>query len=125
MTTKEDFEYKVPIKNGKAKVLSIKSEGPFVRKRLDVELDVKDGIVQPDTEKDCIMVSVLERFGKNGNKSLAFCTGWGLHGAMASTNAPDDNDLIVMGSSAEDMSVAANHLIKEGGGQCVVKDGED
>ncbi|MBR2675249.1 MAG: adenine deaminase [Mogibacterium sp.] len=124
MTTKEDFEYKVPIKNGKAKVLSIKSEGPFVRKRLDVELDVKDGIVQPDTEKDCIMVSVLERFGKNGNKSLAFCTGWGLHGAMASTNAPDDNDLIVMGSSAEDMSVAANHLIKEGGGQCVVKDGE-
>lgn len=124
MTTKEDFEYKVPIKNGKAKVLSIKSEGPFVRKRLDVELDVRDGIVQPDTEKDCIMVSVLERFGKNGNRSLAFCTGWGLHGAMASTNAPDDNDLIVMGSSAEDMSVAANYLIKKGGGQVVVQDGE-
>ena len=124
MTTKEDFEYSVPIKNGHAKVLSMRSEGPFVRKRLDVELVVADGIIQPDTNQDCIMVSVIERFGRNGNKSLAFCSGWGLHGAMASTNTPDDNNLVVMGSSAEDMSVAANKLIQEGGGQVVVQDGE-
>ena len=65
MTTKEDFEYKVDIKNGKAKVLSIDSVGPFVRKRKDFELDVVDGIVQPDTDQDCIMVSVIERFGIN------------------------------------------------------------
>ena len=123
MTVKEDFEYRVPIENGKAKVLSMRSEGPFVRKRLDVELAVKGGIVQPDTEKDCIMVSVIERFGRNGNKSLAFCSGWGLKGAMASTNTPDDNNLVVMGSNAEDMSVAANCLIREGGGQVVVQDG--
>lgn len=124
-TTKEDFEYKVGIENGQAKVLSMDVKGPFVRKRRDVVLDVKDGIVQVDTEQDAVMVSVLERFGRNGNKSLAFCSGWKLkRGAMASTAAPDDNNLIVMGASAEDMSIAVNHLIENGGGQVVVADGE-
>ena len=125
LTTKEDFEYKVDIKNGQAKVLSMDVKGPFVRKRRDVVLNVENGIVQPDTEQDVLMVSVLERFGRNGNKSLAFCSGWKLKkGAMASSAAPDDNNIIVMGASAEDMSIAVNHLIKNGGGQVVVADGE-
>lgn len=124
-TTKEDFEYKVGIENGQAKVLSMDVKGPFVRKRRDVVLEVKDGIVQPDIEQDALMVSVLERFGRNGNKSLAFCSGWKLKkGAMASSAAPDDNNLIVMGANAEDMSVAVNHLIENGGGQVVVVDGK-
>ena len=124
-TTKEDFEYRVEIENGKAKVLSMDVKGPFVRKRRDVVLEVKDGIVQPDIEQDVLMVSVLERFGRNGNKSLAFCSGWKLKkGAMASSAAPDDNNIIVMGASAEDMSIAVNYLIENGGGQVVVADGE-
>lgn len=124
-TTKEDFEYKVPIQNGTAKVLSMDVKGPFVRKRRDVELKVVNGVIQPDTQQDAIMVSVLERFGRNSNKSLAFCSGWKLkNGAMASTCAPDDNNLVVMGSSAEDMSIAANYLIEQGGGQVVVENGK-
>ena len=60
------------------------------------EKELQSWIVQPDTEQDAIMVSVLERFGKNGNKSLAFCSGWKLKkGAMASTNAPDDNNRLI------------------------------
>ena len=125
LTTKEDFEYKTSIQNGEVDVLAMDVKGPFVRKRRDVVLQVKDGIVQPDTEQDVAMVSVLERFGRNGNKSLAFCSGWKLKkGAMASSAAPDDNNLVVMGVSAEDMSIAANYVIEQGGGQVVVADGE-
>ncbi|MGL5380128.1 adenine deaminase [Clostridium sp.] len=125
MTTKEDFLYRVNIDEGKAKVLSMNVKGPFVRKRRDVVLDVKDGIVNPDINQDVLMVSVLERFGRNGNKSLAFCSGWKLKkGAMASSAAPDDNNIIVMGADANDMSVAVNHLIENGGGQVVVADGK-
>ncbi|MCI8293866.1 MAG: adenine deaminase [Hespellia sp.] len=125
LTTKEDFEYKVSIANGEADVLAMDVKGPFVRKRRDVVLKVENGIVLPDTEQDVAMVSVLERFGRNGNKSLAFCSGWKLKkGAMASSAAPDDNDLVVMGVSAEDMSVAANYVIEHGGGQVVVADGK-
>ena len=124
-TTKEDFEYKTSIQNGEAKVLAMDVKGPFVRKRRDVVLKVENGIVLPDTEQDVAMVSVLERFGRNGNKSLAFCSGWKLKkGAMASSAAPDDNNLVVMGVNAEDMSIAVNYLIEQGGGQVVVADGE-
>jgi adenine deaminase len=123
--TAKDFEYRVPLANGKAKVLSMQVKGPFVRKRRDVWLDVVDHVVQPDPKEDVLMVSVLERFGINGNKRLAFCSGWSLKaGAMASSAAPDDNNIIVLGANAEDMAVAVNHLIKEGGGQVVVKDGK-
>ncbi|HHU07956.1 MAG TPA: adenine deaminase [Clostridiaceae bacterium] len=125
LTTKEDFMYKVPIQQGTATVLSMNSEGPFVRRRRDVELKVVDGVVQPDPEQDVAMISVLERFGINGNKSLAFCSGWKLkRGAMASSAAPDDNNLVVLGVDAEDMSIAVNFLIENGGGQVIVADGE-
>lgn len=125
LTTKEDFEYKTNIQHGEAKVLSMDVKGPFVRKRRDVVLKVENGIVLPDIEQDVAMVSVLERFGRNGNKSLAFCSGWKLKkGAMASSAAPDDNNLVVMGVNAQDMSIAANYLIEQGGGQVVVADGE-
>lgn len=125
LTTKEDFEYKVDIKNGTAKVLAMNVEGPFVRKRKDAVLNVVDGIVQPCTEQDITMVSVLERFGINGNKSLAFCSGWKLKkGAMASSAAPDDNNIVVLGANATDMSIAVNTLIENGGGQVIVCDGE-
>lgn len=125
LTTKEDFEYKTTILHGKAKVLAMDVKGPFVRKRRDVVLNVENGIVLPDAEQDVAMVAVLERFGRNGNKALAFCSGWKLKkGAMASTAAPDDNNLVVMGVNASDMSVAANYLIEQGGGQVVVADGE-
>ena len=121
----EDFEYKVGIENGKVDVLSMDVIGPFRRVRRDVQLEVKNHIVQPDTKQDALMVSVLERFGKNGNKSLAFCSGWKLKaGAMASSAAPDDNNIVVMGTNSEDMAVAVNYLIKHGGGQVLVKDQE-
>ena len=124
-TTEEDFQYKVDIKDGSAEVLAMDVKGPFVRKRRDVTLKVENGIVLPDPEQDVAMVSVLERFGRNGNKSLAFCSGWNLkRGAMASSAAPDDNNLIVMGVNASDMSLAVNYLIRQGGGQVVVADGE-
>ncbi len=124
-TTPKDFEYRVDMETGEADVLSMNVVGPFVRKRRDVTLKVENHIVQPDTEQDVLMVSVLERYGRNGNRSLAFCSGWKLKkGAMASSAAPDDNNIVVMGADANDMSIAVNHLIENGGGQVIVADGE-
>ncbi|MDR1194680.1 MAG: amidohydrolase family protein [Peptococcaceae bacterium] len=124
LTRPEDFHYKVGIQKGKAKVLSMDVKGPFVRRRRDAELRVENGVVQPDAQQDVAMVSVLERFGRNGNRSLAFCSGWRLReGAMASSCAPDDNNIVVMGTNAADMSLAVNHLIKNGGGQALAANG--
>ena len=50
-------------------------KGPFVRVRRDVTLKVEGGVVRPDPRNDVALVSVLERFGRNGNRLLAFCSG--------------------------------------------------
>ncbi len=123
--TPEDFQYRVGIASGQAEVLSMHVTGPFLRERRDVTLAVEQGVVLPDSTQDVAMCSVLERFGKNGNRSLAFCSGWKLHsGAMASSAAPDDNNIVVMGTNAEDMAFAVNYLTQQKGGQVVVQDGK-
>ncbi|MEG1858452.1 MAG: amidohydrolase family protein, partial [Pseudoflavonifractor sp.] len=52
LTTEADFAYKVDLANGTAEVLSMDVKAPFVRKRRDVVLKVRDHIVMPDTEQD-------------------------------------------------------------------------
>lgn len=121
----DDFATHVDISEGTALVETINSIGPFMRKRRDVELLVKGGIVQPSAEKDVALVSVVERFGINGNVSKGFISGWSFKkGAIATTSSPDDNNLVVAGANTEDMALAANTLIENGGGQIVVIDGK-
>lgn len=120
-----DFAYHVDLDQGQAVVETINSIGPFMRKRRDVELDVVDGIVRPSAEKDVALVSVIERYGINGQMAKGFISGWNFtKGAIATTAAPDDNNLVVAGANYEDMALAANTLIEAGGGQVVVIDGK-
>lgn len=105
--------------------MEVKTGAPFVRKGREAVLTVTNGAVLPDTAQDVLYVSVVERFGKTRNRPVAFCSGWKLKaGAMATSNAPDDNNIICIGASPADMAVAINHLATHGGGQVVVKDGK-
>lgn len=121
----DDFKYHTEHGDGTALVETINSIGPFVRKRRDVKLPVVNGIVEPDIDQDVALVSVIERYGINGNQSHGFISGWSFKkGAIATTAAPDDNNLVVAGVNYDDMALAANTLIKQGGGQVVVVDGQ-
>lgn len=121
----ENFKYHVSLKDGSAKVQTISSVGPFVRKRKDVTLKVKNGVVEQNIEKDVAAVSVLERYGINGNISKGFISGWSFKkGAIATSAAPDDNNIVVAGVNYDDMALAVNTLIDNNGGQVVVIDGK-
>lgn len=123
--TADDFAYHVADDAKQAVVQTINSIGPFVRKRLDVTLPVIDGIVQPSVADNVAMASVIERYGVNDNHARGFISGWSIkRGAIATTMAPDDNNLVVAGVNTEDMALAANTLIACGGGQVIVVDGE-
>lgn len=96
----------------------------FHRPGEQVTLDVIDGIVQPSIEKDTIMVAVAERYGKTDHLPVAFIKGFGLKtGAIATSNAPDDNNIVVAGTNATDMAAAINAVAAQDGGLVVVKDG--
>lgn len=123
--TASDFQYHTDHADGTALVETINSIGPFVRKRRDVKLPVVNGVIKPDVSQDVALVSVVERYGINGNLSHGFISGWSFKkGAIATTAAPDDNNLVVAGVNYEDMALAANQLIEQGGGQVVVVDGQ-
>ncbi|WP_454814755.1 adenine deaminase [Labrys neptuniae] len=105
--------------------IAVTPEKIFVRTRRDVTLPVKDGRVQADIGQNVQYITVVERYGKTRNRPVAFTSGFGLKaGAMASSTAPDDNNIICIGTDAEDMAVAINHLIANQGGQVVVRDGK-
>lgn len=121
-------DIKVEVRPGTKRVKALAmatSEVIFVRKRRDVILDAtEDGVVPPDTGQDVLYVTVIERYGKTGNRPVAFVSGFGLKaGAMATSAAPDDNNIVCIGASSDDMATAINWIIEKQGGQVVVRDG--
>ena len=124
--TPKDFTIPTKFPDGPVEVLAIEvTEQIFVRKRRDVILQATSGRVAPDIEQDIVMVSVVERYGKTSNRPTAFLRGFGLKsGALATSIAPDDNNIVVIGASGDDMAVAVNYLAVKGGGQIVVNHGK-
>jgi adenine deaminase len=100
-------------------------EGTLVTRETMHDLEVRDGIVQPDAERDVLQIAMVDRLGKGTGIGLGFVTGFGLErGAFASSvNAVCENALVV-GTNADDMALAVNELARVGGGKIVVADGE-
>ena len=90
-----------------------------------IPLPVKDGkIVLPENE-DVLKAFVFERHKNTGKFGYGFLKGFGIkRGALAQTVAHDAHNLLVVGTSDEDMALAANTLIRQGGGLVAVRDGE-
>ncbi|MBA8841855.1 adenine deaminase [Ochrobactrum sp. RH2CCR150] len=105
--------------------IAVTPEKIFVRTRRDVVLPVVGGNVLADPDRNIQYVTVVERYGKTENRPVAFTSGFNLKsGAIASSTAPDDNNIICIGVDPEDMAVAINHLITNNGGQVVVDKGK-
>lgn len=91
--------------------------------KLQVDLPVKDGFIQPDLDQDIIQIACIDRHHESGQMSLGFTQGFQIKkGAVASTVAHDSHNLLVMGENTEDMAIAANLLAESGGGMIVVED---
>lgn len=122
----EDFHIEVDKKASKVRVLAMETlqHIPITFRRY-VELSVKDGVVECDTEQDILYISQVERHGKKGSIGSAFMGGFKLSGgALASSVGHDNHNIIVLGDSFEDMALAVNRVRELKGGQVVVRDGE-
>ena len=70
-------------------------------------------------------MTVVERYGKTTNLPVAIVCGFGLSsGALATSAAPDDNNIICVGTNTSDMALAINTVIELRGGLAVVDGGE-
>ncbi len=89
------------------------------------ELTVEDGHAVADPERDLLKIAVIERHNATGNVGVGFVKGFGLErGAIASTVAHDNHNIVVVGASDADMLAAARTVAETDGGQAVVADGE-
>lgn len=78
-----------------------------------------------DLERDILKIAVIERHNNTGHRGLGFINGIGLKkGAIASSISHDSHNLIVIGTSDEDMAAVANAVIEQGGGCAAVCDGK-
>ena len=125
--TRDDLLVRAPDGKGEAKVftMAVTPEQIFVRKRRDIVLPVRNGLVEADAAQDVQYLTVVERYGRTRNRPVAFASGFGLRsGALATSTAPDDNNIVCVGTNLDDMVVAINHIIENNGGQAVADGGK-
>ncbi|WP_162416293.1 adenine deaminase [Cyclobacterium roseum] len=89
--------------------------------KIRVTVPENSGSVISNTEEDILKIAVINRYEKNSPPQVALIKGFGLKkGAFASSVAHDSHNLIVVGVSDEDMSRAANLIIRCKGGLAAV-----
>ena len=124
--TADSFKIKAPSENGtvKTRVIEIIQNKVGDYQRI-LDMKVKNGLVESDTEQDALKMFVFERHHNTATHGFGFVKGLGFKkGAMAQTVAHDAHNLLVVGTNDEDMALAANTLIECGGGMCAVADGK-
>jgi adenine deaminase len=123
--TADDF--RIPANGSKltANVIGvIENQAPTEHLRMGVQLS--NGEVQIDLERDILKIALVERHKGTGEVSVGLVHGFGFAArcAIATTVAHDSHHMIVVGTDEAMMAQAANKLGEVGGGQVVIKDGE-
>ena len=115
---------KLKIDSDKAHVITI-IPGGIVTANEVVQIS-RDGegnfVYQPD--KDIVKIAVVERHQNTGNVAVALLKDYGIkRGAVALSIAHDSHNIIVVGTSDEDMAFAVEKLIEQEGGIVLVDGG--
>lgn len=116
----KDF-YVVPKEGKKARVIGV-IPGQIVTSNLlmDLNFEKNNGI---DVERDILKIAVIERHKATGHIGIGYINGIGLKsGAIASTVSHDSHNIIVIGTSDEDMAAAVERILEIGGGNVIIKD---
>ena len=116
--------FRVPVTGSGNKVKIATIDRPRFTRWGTAEADVKDGYIVPPA--GTTMIAVAHRHGKaNSQPRVGFLSGWGeWHGAVCTTVSHDSHNVTVFGGNARDMAIAANAVIRAGGGMAVASNGK-
>ncbi|UCH59276.1 MAG: adenine deaminase [Anaerolineales bacterium] len=95
-------------------------------RHLKFKVDIQNGRVHIDLERDLAKIALVERHRGTGVVQVGLVHGFGFNspGAIGTTVAHDSHHMLVVGTDESDMALAANELARVGGGQIVVKEGK-
>jgi adenine deaminase len=122
--TVSDLRVEASGETARVRAIGIASQ-TVTTEHLVVEAPVVDGEVPASVALDLAKAASIERHGGDGTIGLGFVRGLGLQrGAVASTVAHDNHNLLVVGMNDADMVFAVERLHDGGGGMIAVSDGE-
>ena len=119
------FDFSVPAEGNKVKIKVINLyPDQIINFATEEWLDVCDGVIAANVDDDVLKLSVVERYGKNGQVGSAFVRGFKLmSGALASSVSHDHHNIVTVGTNDPDMYIAARELEKCQGGFVAVENG--
>jgi adenine deaminase len=95
-------------------------EGQLITKEIHHNSFLQNGKLVSDTENDILKMAVVNRY-ENTKPAIAFIKNFGLKkGAIASSVAHDCHNIVVVGTSDEEILSAVNLIIQNTGGICAV-----
>jgi adenine deaminase len=114
-------QFRVPCASSSAKIRVIKLVNQTITAETIMTVGASAGLIAANLADDFLKVAVFERHGNDKRVALGFVKGFGVKlGAVGTTTNLDENTLLVVGASDEDMAICANALIEGGGGMAIV-----
>lgn len=124
ITSKEISDFTISGSASKIRVIEA-LEGQLITNEIYHRPLIVDGKIVSDTENDILKMAVVNRY-ENTKPAIAFIKNFGLKkGAIASSVAHDCHNIVVVGTSDEEICNAVNLIIKNTGGVCAVNGSEN
>jgi adenine deaminase len=118
------LSFVIPAGEGPARVIGA-IPGQVVTDDLRLDPTIEDGLVISDPDRDLLKIAVVERHRGTGNVGLGLAKGVGLkRGAIASSVAHDAHNIVVIGTSDNEMRAAVAAVADMGGGQVALSGSE-
>lgn len=95
-------------------------DGELITREIQAENLIQNGNLVSNTASDILKIAVVNRYN-NKPPSIGFIKNFGLKkGAIASSVAHDSHNIIVVGTTDEEICKAVNLIIKNRGGICAI-----
>ncbi|MBU1093707.1 MAG: adenine deaminase [Firmicutes bacterium] len=120
----ENLSFKLKLKGHRVRVIGLIHNNITTHELIrEVQVENHEFVYNPKV--DILKLAVIERHHHTGNVGIGLVEGFGIkNGALAMTIAHDSHNLIIVGSSDEDMLVAAKKIQEIQGGIVLVQDGK-
>ena len=114
------IDFSIPAESERIRVIEIVPDQIVTQQGIEDAM-LSDGRAVSDPSRDLLKIAVVERHQGTGNVGKAFVRGLGLkRGALASSVAHDSHNIIVIGTTDEDMEAALAAVVEMGGGLAAV-----
>ncbi len=124
ITAKTTSDFEIPSAASTIRVIEA-LEGQLITNEIHHESLLENGKIISDVKNDILKMAVVNRY-QHAKPAVAFIKNFGLKkGAIASSVAHDCHNIVVVGTSDEEICNAVNLIIKNTGGICAVDGAEN